>query len=112
MCNNNNITSLDHNYAKLINEHITIDQQYSDDIGWASTDIKEIENVKKTVPPALKDRNLFVNKSKTEKYEVKRNGSEEWKKCKYVGSLLDTEHDITMQKELANNTYIYIYIHV
>ena len=90
------------NYAKSVN--ITIDQQYADDIGWASTDISEIETVEKTVPPVLKDRNLFVNESKTEKYQVKRDGSEDWKECKYVGSLLDTERDIKRRKQLANNT--------
>ena len=67
--------------------------------------LKKQKTQKKTVPPALKDRNLFVNDAKTDKYEVKGNGNEEWKKCKYVGSLLDTEHDIIRRKQLANNTY-------
>ena len=69
-CNNNNTQSLDHKYAKSVNDHITIDQQYADDIGWASTDISEIENIEKTVPPVFKERNLFVNESKTERFEV------------------------------------------
>ena len=90
-CNNNVLVQSEHNYNKSIDDHITIDQQYADDIGWATTEDEEIENIQKDIPPILKDRNLFVNEDKTESYTVKRNGNEDWKTCKYVGSLLDTK---------------------
>ena len=34
---------------------------------------------------------------------VTKNGPEKWKKCKILGSLLDTNKDIKMRKQLANN---------
>ena len=73
--------SLDHSYSKKIDNHINIDQQYADDIGWISTDQTVIEHVERTVPPLLKDINIHVNESKTEKYTVSRNGSDDWKEC-------------------------------
>jgi hypothetical protein len=57
--------------------------------------------VKKDVPSKLKKRNLQINEAKTEEYTIKRGGDEKWKKCKYVGSLLDTEEDIKRRKQLA-----------
>ena len=106
-CNNNVLVQSEHNYNKSIDDHITIDQQYADniDIGWATTEDNQIEKIQKDIPPILKDRNLFVNEDKTESYIVKRNGNEDWKKCKYVGSLLDTECDINRRKQQANSAY-------
>ena len=61
------------------------------DIGWASTNNEEIEEIENTVPQILKNRNLLVNESKTEKYTIERNGSDQWKTCEYIGTLLDTK---------------------
>ena len=47
----------------------------------------------------------MVNKDKTERYAIKRNGSEEWKECKYLGSHLDTGKDIARRKKLANAAF-------
>ena len=59
---------------------------------WLSLNIENTEN---TVPQILKNRYLLANESKTEKYTVERkNGSNQWKTCKYVRSLLDTQQDI------------------
>ena len=102
----NSSLQLDHTYSRKIDEHIIIDQQYADDIGWASTNNEKIEEIENTVPQILKNRNLLVNESKTEKYTVERNGSDQWKACKYVGSLLDTQQDIKRRKSLANQSYI------
>ena len=49
----------------------------------------------------LKERNLFANHSKTEKEIITRGGDENWKKIKFLGSLLDTEKDINRRKGLA-----------
>ena len=71
----------DHTYQKIDNNNnfLTIDQQYADDIGWASTGQHIIENIEKKVPHALKKRNLKINPEKTEKYRITRNGDTEWK---------------------------------
>ena len=52
------------------------------------------ENLEKEVPPTLKEKNLRVNETKSEEYAIKRGGDENWKNCKYFGSLLDTDKDI------------------
>ena len=41
----------DHNYYLLnSNQHFTLDQQYADDIGWASTQSSIIDHIEKEVP--------------------------------------------------------------
>ena len=64
-----------------------------------------LENIKKTVPTALSERNLFVNESKTKKYTIKRHGQNDWRNCKLVGSKLETEEEIQNGKILTNLAY-------
>ena len=45
--------------------------------------------------------NLHVNETKTEEHRIKRGGNDNWKKCKYLGTLLDTNSDISRRKCLA-----------
>ena len=47
----------------------------------------------------LTNRNLNINKSKTEKYKIDGN-DDKWKECKYLGSYLDTNTDFTKIKQL------------
>ena len=96
----------DHSYVSNDELSFTLDQQYADDISWASTSTNILENIEKTVPSVLQERNLFVNSSKTEKYTVTNDASKsEWKDCKLVGSKLDTERDIKHRKQLASATF-------
>jgi hypothetical protein len=96
----------DHTYYRLHpDSSLNINQQYADDIGWATTNTGKCVEIKRTIPEKLKSRNLFVNNDKTEEYSIKREGEEGWKKCKYLGSLLDTEHDITRRKGLAIDAF-------
>ena len=96
----------DHNYqisaSRIKYSH---DQQYADDTSWISESKEFLNKILKTIPHKLKQRNLFVNKSKTEQYSIRKNGSTEWKKCKYLGSMLDTESDIQRRKGLAFNSF-------
>ena len=48
---------------------------------------------------------MQANKSKTEEYTIKGNGQTDWKRCKYLGSLLDTEEDIKRRKALTISAY-------
>ena len=62
--------------------------------------------------PKLTARGLQINENKTEEYHIAKDGTSEWKKCKILGSLLDTEQDIHRRKLLAHNSmqklkYIY-----
>ena len=50
-------------------------------------------------------RHLCINTDKTEEYEVSRKGNDEWKKCKLVGSLMDTTCDINRRRGLAHHAY-------
>ena len=95
----------DHIYSKQRNVAKLIDQLYADDIGWVGINSKfKIGKIKKEIPEKLSERNLNVNKEKTEEYNIRRNESASWKKCKYLGSLLDTEEDIKRRKGSAIST--------
>ena len=94
---------LDHSYSKEL-EYINIDQQYADDITWITTNTGVTSNIKKVIPEKLKERNLQINKDKTEEYKIKKD-SDDWKKCRYLGSLLGTEEDIKKRKGLAIDAY-------
>ena len=84
-----------------MDQHTQINQEYADDISINTTDPHTITHIKSTIRPKLENRNLHINETKTEEYEIKRNGSENWKKCKLLGSLLDTDKDIYRRKCLA-----------
>ena len=84
---------------------LMIDQQYADDVSWITDHDETVLQLRKEVPSILKEKNLQTNVGKTEQHEIERNGSDSWKKCKYLGSLLDTEQDISRRKILATSAY-------
>ena len=84
---------------------LMIDQQYADDVSWITDHDETVLQLRKEVPSILKEKNLQTNVGKTEQHEIERNGSDSWKKCKYLGSLLDTEQDISRRKILATPAY-------
>ncbi len=107
------IPVLEHSYAlaPIMDHNITheqrqppfeIDPKYADDISWISTSKDSIDNVKSTVPPLLKDANLTVNETKTEEFTIPQQSPDDpdWRNCKLLGSILDTENDITRRKGL------------
>ena len=92
----------DHCYSKMQRTGTLIPLQYADDICWLGMNCKHsVEQVEGTIPDILASRNLLINKEKTEKYEIKKNGDGSWRKCKYLGTLLDTSEDIKRRKRLA-----------
>ena len=96
----------DHNYYVINpNQQFTLDQQYADDIGWASTQSSTINHIENEIPTLLTDRNLNINASKTERYKVSRQSTDDWQHCKYIGSLLGTEEDIGRRTQLTNFAY-------
>ena len=96
---------IDHNYSKHVISEFTLEQQYADDIGYATTSEERKRKIKEEIPPKLRERNLNVNNSKTEEYEIYREGNTDWHKCKYLGSHFNTETDINRRKILAQNSY-------
>ena len=96
----------DHTYCSKTDPFFCVDQQYADDISWVANNKCKIDTIKDKIPQKLKERNLKVNQSKTEQYEIKRNGNDEsWRKCKYLGTLLDTAEDISRRKQLSMMAY-------
>ncbi|XP_064646185.1 uncharacterized protein LOC135499369 [Lineus longissimus] len=95
----------DHTYATPTDTYMEIDEQYADDINWITTAQHKRTEKEKIVPKQLKKRNLNVNETKTEKHTITRNGNDEWKRCKLLGSLLDTEKDIKRRKGLTISTF-------
>ena len=94
----------DHNYSDNINVGISIDQQFADDVGYADSNEERVDKEVEDTSCKLSNRNLNINKAKTEKYKI--DGTEDsWKKCKYLGSYLDTVSDITRRKQLSNVAY-------
>ena len=54
----------------------------------------------------LKENNLYVNPTKTEKYTISRTSNGSWKKkCKLLGSLLDSDEDVTCRKGPAFDSF-------
>lgn len=96
----------EHSYSKTKQGGFFMDQQYADDVGWIEVNGKDkTAKVKKLIPDQLKQKNLQINEEKTEEYTISRNEDKSWKKCKYLGSMLDTEEDIKRRKGLAMMTY-------
>ena len=102
----------EHDYAKNIEipiiskiqtkKHIEINQEYADDISQITSNRETILQRKLNLPLHLKKWDLTINDTKTEEYDISRaNCDNAWKKCKLLGSLLDTECDIKRRKGLA-----------
>ena len=80
----------------------TVRAKYADDNTYASTSKDEINLTKVTVPGQLHAYNLHVNEHTTEEYAVPDatpiRGKDSWRKCKLLGSLIDTKEDIQRRK--------------
>ena len=77
--------------------------EYANDMSHISSDMRNIEYAKKTLPSKLSSWDLIMNDEKPEEFTIKRNREETWKKSKLLGTLLDTEEDIKRRKVLAMN---------
>ena len=77
--------------------------EHANDMSHISSDMRNIEYAKKTLPSKLSSWDLIMNEEKPEEFTIKRNREETWKKCKLLGTLLDTEEDIKRRKVLAMN---------
>ena len=90
-----------------------LEAQYSDDISWITNGEKKLlDDIKEKVPKILEKRNLLINSNKTEEHKIEwiripkkdeiiKEEDWSWKKCKILGSLIDTKEDIKRRKSLA-----------
>ena len=76
--------------------------EYADDISKPISNHSSIESIKDNIPEVLESRDIMINKDKTEQYLINRT-AHEWRKSKYLGSMLDTKEDIKRRKFLAIN---------
>ena len=83
-------------------DELDINMEYADDITEITDDYSLIESIKRDLPGKLEKRNLHINVDKTEEYTVNKN-TNDWRKCKLLGSILDTDGDIKRRKGLAIN---------
>ena len=94
----------DHNYSEKNKISFNLDQQFADDISYADSNAERADREVEKVGNKLTNRNLNINKTKTEKYKIDGT-KEDWKKCKYLGSYLDTRTDFVKRKQLSNAAY-------
>mgnify|MGYP001798179549 FL=1 len=95
----------DHCYSSLQRTGTLIPLQYADDICWLGMNCKHsVESVREKIPQRLAERNLLINNDKTEEYVITKDGDQQWKKCKYLGTMLDTTEDIKRRKRMANDS--------
>ena len=86
-----------------------INTEYADDVGEGTfSENRELNKYvanynKLEIPAKINKRHLICNAEKIEHSTIERNGSDEWKNIKYLGSKLDTEKDIKRRKQLATN---------
>ena len=85
---------------------VEVDPKYADDITFVRPDESKINQVERLMPEMLKENNLYVNPMKTEKYTISRTSNGNWKKkCKLLGSLLDSDEDIKRRKGPAFDSF-------
>ena len=78
--------------------------QYVDNICWLGINCShQIEQIKAEIPSILERRNLKINETKTEEFKISKQGDKLWQKCKYLGTLLDTNEVLKRIKRLAND---------
>ena len=76
--------------------------EYSDDISVISSDNHKTVKSERDNTNKLSKKGLSINDTKTERYTINRNNNS-WKKCKLLGSLLDTDEEIKRRKSLVIN---------
>ena len=61
--------------------------------------------VERVISDILLEEGLYINKSKTGKYEISRHNDIKWRKCKYQVSLISIEEGMERRKDLVHDTY-------
>ena len=72
---------------------VVIDPKYADNISSIRTNEIKMNQVKRLLADLLMKGNLTKNESKREEFRIP-DEKDFWKKCKCLGSLMDTESDI------------------
>lgn len=82
------------------------DQQFADDITLVSISMKVLALVNAEVTITLMKGNLMIKQDKKEEVNVKHGDSEDnWRKVKYLESILDTEKYFQRRKILEINEF-------
>ena len=89
--------------------NLELDPKYADDVTYIRSHESKINKIKRLLPSMLQEGNLIENSSKREEYNIPSERNE-WKLCKCLGSLLDTEADIQRRKGLAISSMRTLYL--
>lgn len=76
--------------------------EYADDITKLTSDYNGARKYKIDAHVKLRKNGLKINNIKTRKYTI-NSKTHTWKKCKLLGTMLDTREDIKRRKTLAIN---------
>ena len=91
----------EHNYEQPTQiQHFNIEMEYADELRKLTSDHNNIRRYEHNAEENLSKKGLKVNKNKTENYIISRQNHQQ-KKCKLLGTLLDTEEDLRRRKVLA-----------
>ena len=94
---------IEHNYAQPMQiQHFDIEMEYVDDLSKLTSDHNDIRRYEHNVEENLGKKGLKVNKNKAKYYIITRQ-NHQWKKCKLLETLLNSEEDIKRRKILAIN---------
>ena len=85
--------------------NIILDADYADDITFIRSQKSKISQIKRMIPPMLAEGQLIINNKKTEEYFISMDSGEEWKKCKLLGSYIDTQKDINRRRGLTIDAF-------
>ena len=104
---NDDASSTDHNYSKNVHDqNLEINLQFADDLSAITSSKLSADQIKlETSNKLSKPWNLEINKDKTESIEINNTKNNDWQNCKYLGSYLGTEKDITHRKQLVMVTF-------
>ena len=80
-----------------------IDPKYAEDISFISTDETKVTQVKRLLSDLLKKGNLIENESNRKEFRIP-DEKDLWKKCRCLGSIMDTESDINCRKGFTIST--------
>ena len=83
-----------------VNERLTKELIYADDVDLIFDTEEEARNNITIIANTLKESNLKVNEAKTEYTNVRRN-TNEWKKTRKLGNLIDENEDVLKRRTLA-----------
>ena len=97
--NNVSLHLRDHSYSIHQRQGLDIKLEFADDISRLNWHKDLVDEQVNRDIEKLSKRNFIINHEKTEKHQISKHSRDEWKKCKYLGSMLGNTEDINRRKQ-------------